>query len=69
MVGMGRVGPLGVSEEDLRRRFARWELTRAARIPGEAFWPRFRPSRPLRLLARLPAGVWRFEMRRLDPPP
>jgi hypothetical protein len=40
MLGMGR--PLGVSEADLRRRFAAWEITPGARIRREAFWRRCR---------------------------
>jgi SAM-dependent methyltransferase len=69
MIGMGRFGRFGLTEDDLRRRFSGWKLTRSAEIRRPAFWRRFPASCPCRLIARLPLRIWHFELQRLGSPP
>jgi SAM-dependent methyltransferase len=64
MLAMGKAGPVGVTADELRGRFAGWELAGATRIPDDEFWPRFSNSKLARLLARTPLEVWRFQLER-----
>jgi SAM-dependent methyltransferase len=64
VLGIGRLANLGIDPDELARRFGSWRLRRAVRLPVPDFYDRFRPTLPVRALARSRLPVWRCELER-----
>lgn len=65
MLGMGKFAGLGISNDEITRRFTGWRVRRATQLPAHEFFARFRPSLLLRALAKSRIKIWWFALERV----